>query len=119
MPDEVIQRVEQLGKNNNQPKLLINTDKKGDVLIGDDEQEIEDDLSYDEMSYKSGDSVSIDGIPGVEYDPEVADEINNDNVEPFEDTMDDLSVAILESEEADLSRILSPTFQLQTLVEKE
>ena len=52
MPDEVIKRVEQLGKKDNQPKLLINTDKKGDVMIGEDTQEIEDDLSYDEMSYE-------------------------------------------------------------------
>ena len=45
------------------------------------------------MSYESSDSVSIDEIPGVEYDPETVDEINNDNVESFEDTMDDLSLA--------------------------
>ena len=33
----------------NQPKLLINIDKKGDVLIGNCEEDIEDDLSYDEV----------------------------------------------------------------------
>ena len=37
-----------------------------------------------------------------EYDPEAVDEINNDNAEPFEDTMDDLSVASPEPEEEDL-----------------
>ena len=42
-------------------------------MIGEKEQDIEDDLSYDEMSYKSSDSVSIDEIPGVEYDPETVD----------------------------------------------
>ena len=47
LPDEVIKIVEQLGKNDNQPKLLMNTDKKGDVLIGDGQEDIEDDLSYD------------------------------------------------------------------------
>ena len=104
MPDEVIKRVENLGKKDNQPKLLINTDKKGDVMIENDEQEIEDDLSYDEMSYKSSDSVSIDEIPGVEYDPETIDEINYDNVKSFEDTMDDLSVETPEPEEEILRR---------------
>merc|ERR1739836_69708 len=91
-----IKRVEQLGKKDNQPKLLINTDKKGDVMIGENEIDIEDDLSYDEMSYKSSDSVFIEEIPGVEYDPETNDVIDDDNVEALEDTMDD---------------ILSPTFQ--------
>ena len=38
MPDEVIKRVEQLGKKDNQPKLLINTDKKGDVMIGENDK---------------------------------------------------------------------------------
>lgn len=47
MPDEVIKRVEQLGKTDNQPNLLINTDKKGDVLIGNVKEDIKDDLSYD------------------------------------------------------------------------
>ena len=40
MPDEVIQRVEQLGKKDNQPKLLINIDKTGDVLFKNNEQDI-------------------------------------------------------------------------------
>ena len=56
------------------------------------------------MSYESGNSVSIDEIPGVEYDPEAADEINNDNVQPFEDTVDDLRVTTHESEKDDLRR---------------
>ena len=104
MPDEVIKRVEQLGTKDNQPRLLNSTDNKGDVLIGNDEQEIEDDLSYDKMSYKSSYSLTIDEIQGVQYNPETVDRINNDNVEPFEDTMDDLSVATSESEENDLIR---------------
>lgn len=56
------------------------------------------------MSYESGDSEPIDEIPGVEYGPEAVDEINNDNVEPFKDAMDDFSVEMPESEEDDLRR---------------
>ena len=73
-------------------------------MIGYNEQDIEDDLSYDEISYKSSDSVSIDEIPGVEYDPETVDKINDDNVQSFEDTMDDLSVETPEPEEENLRR---------------
>ena len=89
MPDEVIKRVEQLGKKDNQPDLLVNTDKKGDTLIENEEAVIEDDLSYDEMSYESGDPTPIDEIPGVEYDSEFIEESYNDNVEPSKEIGDD------------------------------
>ena len=49
--------------------------KKGDVLIGNVKEDIKDDLTYDEMIYLSGDSVSIDEIVGVEYDPEPVEKI--------------------------------------------
>ena len=50
MPDGAIKRVEQLGKKDSKPTLLIN---------GDDQEDIEDNLSYDAMSYESGDSVPL------------------------------------------------------------
>ena len=86
MPDEVIVRVEQLGKKDKQPKLLVNTDKKGDVPVNSSEDDVEDDLSYYDASYESGNSVSIDEIAGVKYDPEPIDEAINDNVEISYDT---------------------------------
>ena len=56
------------------------------------------------MSYESGESVPIDEIQGAVYDPEIFDKIHNNNSRPFEDTMDNLSEATLDSEEDNLRR---------------
>ena len=37
------------------------------------------------MSYESEESVSIDEISRVKYDPEPSEEVNNDNIEPSHD----------------------------------
>ena len=42
--------------------MLINTDKKSDVFISDCQNVMEDNLSYDKMSYEAGDSIHIDKI---------------------------------------------------------
>lgn len=55
------------------------------------------------MSYESDDSVPIDEIAGVEYDPALVEEMNT-NVEPFNDMMDDVSVATSESVDIDLRK---------------
>ena len=51
MPDEIIRRVEELGRKYKQPKLLINTDKKGDDPV--DHADLDDYLSYSDLSYES------------------------------------------------------------------
>ena len=73
--------MEQLGKYDKQTKA----DTKDDVFIDNGEEDIDDDLSYVEMSYELGYSVSIDEISGVKYDPEPSEETNNNNTEPFHD----------------------------------
>ena len=86
--------------------MLINTDKKADTLIENEEAVIEDDLSYDEMSYESGDPTPIDKIPEVEYDPEFIERSYNDNVEPSKEIADDddISEATPEPEVENLRR---------------
>ena len=75
-------------------------------MITNDEVEIEDDLSYDEMSYESKDAIPIDEIPGVEYDSEFMEEINNDNVESSKEIADDdISEATPEPEVDNLRQI--------------
>ena len=69
-----------------------------------DEADIEDGLSYDEMSYESEDPILTDEIPGVEYGSEIVEETNNDNAEPFEVVDDDISEASSESEADDIRR---------------
>ena len=56
------------------------------------------------MSYKVGYSVSIHEIAGAEYDPVSVEEMNDDNVEPFDDMINDVSVTTPELVEYDLRR---------------
>ena len=51
MPNEVIKRVEYLGRKDNQPELLVFTDKHGEELPNDllEEEDVED----EELSYGS------------------------------------------------------------------
>lgn len=67
------------------------------------EEDIEDNLSYDEISYESGDSMFIaDVIAGVENDSEPIWEMNNGIAEPFDGKMDGVSVTTWESLEVDI-----------------
>ena len=54
------------------------------------------------MIYELGDSVSIDEIAGVEYDPEPTEEMNNDNAEPVHNKTDTISETKLEAEADEL-----------------
>ena len=62
MPDEVVSRVEQLGRRDGQPNLLVFANKHGENLL-DDDLEILDD---DDLSYAT--EVGTDEIPGVDSD---------------------------------------------------
>ena len=60
MPDEVVSRVEQLGKKDGQPNLLVFTNKHGENLLEDPHED--DDLSYASES-------DVDESAGVDDDP--------------------------------------------------
>lgn len=53
------------------------------------------------MSYKSGHSVSIDDISGVDYDSELVEDMNNNNAKPFDGVIDNSSVVTPEDIEDD------------------
>ena len=62
MPDEVVSTIEQLGRRDGQPNLLVLTNKHNENLL-DDDLEILDD---DDISYAI--EVGADEIPGVDSD---------------------------------------------------
>ena len=66
MPNEVIKRVEFLGRNDNQPEFLVFTDKHGEELLNDllEEEDVED----EEVSYGSEFNNPIDETTGVSED---------------------------------------------------
>ena len=69
MPNEVIKRVEFLGRKDNQPELLVFTDKHGEELHNDllEEEDVED----DELSYGLEFNDPIDEITGVSEAPSI------------------------------------------------
>ena len=78
MPDEVVSRVEQLGRKDSQPNLLVFTNKHGEILLDGDLEN----LDYDDLSYAT--EVGPDEISGVDSDlSEVSDdeELLNPDVE--------------------------------------
>ena len=71
MPDEVVSRVEQLGRRDSQPNLLVFANKHGENLL-DNDLEIGDD---DDLSYST--EVGADEIPGV--DSNLSEEDDDDD----------------------------------------
>ena len=69
MPNEVIRRVEFLGRKDNQPELLVFTDKHGEELPNDllEEEDVED----EELSYGTEFNDPIDLTTGVSEDSSV------------------------------------------------
>ena len=69
MPNEVIKRVEYLGRKDNQPELLVFTDKHGEELPNDllEEEDVED----EELSYGTEFNDPIDLTTGVSEDSSV------------------------------------------------
>ena len=84
MPDEVIKRVEELGRKDGQPDLLIFTKKHGDNHLEDDFED--DDLSLEPEAEMPAESTGVpkaeDQSTGVETD---YDEQDEDSVESDED----------------------------------
>merc|ERR1712214_65841 len=69
MPNEVIKRVEYLGKKDNQPEILIFTDKHGEELPNDLLEE--EDAKDEELSYGTEFNDPIDSTTGVSEDSSV------------------------------------------------
>ena len=71
MPDEVVSRVEQLGRKDGQPNLLVFTDKHGENLLDDGHDD--DDLSY---------ATEVDGdeSTGVDSDLSEMSEVQEEEV---------------------------------------
>ena len=85
IPDEVVSRVEQLGRKDGQPNLLVFTNKHGEILLDGDLENLDD----DDLSYAT--EVGSDEIPGVDSDlsamSDVPDEdLLNPNVEVQQNT---------------------------------
>ena len=66
MPNKVIKRVEELGRNDNQPEILVFTDKHGEELPDDLLEE--EDTADEDLSYGSEFNDPIDGTAGVNED---------------------------------------------------
>ena len=66
MPNEVIKRVEQLGRKDNQPRILIFTGKHGEELPDDLLQE--EDVEDEDLSFGSEFNDPIDKTAGVSDD---------------------------------------------------
>ena len=81
MPNEVIKRVEFLGRKDNQPELLVFTDKYGEELPNDllEEEDVED----EELSYGSEFNNPFDEITGVSEDPSMSSESESYNDIPL------------------------------------
>ena len=85
MPDEVVSRVEQLGRKDGQPNLLVFTNKHDENLLDGELENLDD----DDLSYAT--EVGSDEIPGVDSDlsamSDVPDEdLLNPNVEVQQNT---------------------------------
>ena len=79
MPDHVIQRVEQLGRRDNQPTLLTFTDKQGTELL--DEATPDIDLTANDLdSDLSMDATMDEHITGVDQ-AAVPEHIDNDTLQ--------------------------------------
>ena len=65
-------------------------------MIGDGQEDIEDEVIYEISGF-----FSIDDIAGMEYESEPVEGIDNDNAEPFVDMVDEISVVTSESVEVD------------------
>merc|ERR1712214_141743 len=84
MPNEVIKRVEYLGKKDNQPEILIFTDKHGEELPNDLLEE--EDAKDEELSYGTEFNDPIDSTTGVSEDSSVdSDSKSYNDIPSFED----------------------------------
>ena len=69
MPDEVVKRVEQLGKLDGQPNLLTFTNEDGENYLDSESIADDDDISYkSEIEIQNEDHDNMEETTGVEYE---------------------------------------------------
>ena len=81
MPYEVIKRVEQLGRNDNQPELIVSTDWQGEELPDDLLEE--EDTADENLSYGSEFKDPTDETAGVNEDSSIDSETKSYNDIPL------------------------------------